>query len=174
MKLFIRNERQLWWKKNRYDYSQVENVWVSYIYNYTDYNYTNYEDLSYKYQLEFEELDFFANESYYMTMYRSFESITDLIDQFNYVGYHDVCIYPPRKDLVWLDERVHNNSGRADSYADALKKHHKVQFVYYGHSEREQTGTELKITNFKNKPNIEEKWCENLEITEKVENVEKV
>ena len=56
--------------------------------------------------------------------YLPFQTIDDLVDQFNYVGYHDVCIYPLRKDLTMYD----NIQAKG------------VTYVHYGHAVENQTG----------------------------------
>ena len=61
--------------------------------------------------------------------YLPFETIDDLVDQYNYVGYHDVCIYPSIKDMV--SYRLENRPKG-------------VRFVYQGHSDSNQTGNEWK------------------------------
>ena len=68
--------------------------------------------------------------------YLPFETIDDLIDQFNYVGYHDVCIYPPWKDMAMYPQ-------------DKVNDYKGLLVVHPGHSEENQTGnykkSELKI-----------------------------
>ena len=39
----------------------------------------------------------YGNQGYRRHQYWSFDNITDLIKQYNYIGYHDVCIYPRSK-----------------------------------------------------------------------------
>ena len=40
------------------------------------------------------------NGGYRKHKYFSFSNISDLIDQYNYIGYHDVCVYPGNDQLV--------------------------------------------------------------------------
>ena len=56
------------------------------------------------------------------------ETIEELIDQFNFVGYNDLCNYPPKTDMT-------------DIKSDYQTK--GVEYVHYGHAERNQTGMEL-------------------------------
>jgi len=59
--------------------------------------------------------------------YLPLETTDDLIDQFNYVGFNDLCIYPPTTDMV--------------SYKDASSKDTKgIVAVYPGHTNQNQTG----------------------------------
>ena len=70
--------------------------------------------------------DVFNEDGYRFQKYLPFETIDDLIYQFNYVGYHDVCIYPPTEDLSMSSNRTGNQKG--------------LYQVYYGHFEKDQTG----------------------------------
>ena len=66
-------------------------------------------------------------DGYRQNRYMPFRNINDLINQFNYIGYHDVCIYPPMGDMAYYpDNKVNDYKG--------------VHLVYYGHSEKNQTG----------------------------------
>jgi len=59
--------------------------------------------------------------------YLPLETIDDLLDQFNYVGFNDLCIYPPMKDMA--------------VYKDASSKDTKgILGVYYGHTNQNRTG----------------------------------
>jgi len=60
--------------------------------------------------------------------YFQFSNISDLIDQFNYVGYHDVCNYPGTDQLS-----VIKNAGQNST---------KGVVVMGGHIQQTQTGTE--------------------------------
>jgi len=65
--------------------------------------------------------------------YLPLETIDDLIDQFNYVGFNDLCIYPP----------MDNNHASKDLalYRDPSLKYTKgIWGVYYGHTNQNQTG----------------------------------
>ena len=62
--------------------------------------------------------------------YFPFNSTSDLIDQFNFIGYHDVCIYPSISDM-------------AEYPSDNIVK--GVKNVYPGHQVENQTGKELKL-----------------------------
>ena len=54
-------------------------------------------------------------------------TIDDLIDQFNYIGFNDLCIYPANKDMAF--------------YKDASSNDTKgIMAVYYGHTNQNQTG----------------------------------
>ena len=62
--------------------------------------------------------------------YFPFNSTSDLIEQYNYVGYHDVCIYPTREDMAKYPS------------GNQIKG---VSYVYKGHFVENQTGKELKF-----------------------------
>jgi len=67
------------------------------------------------------------NKGYRNGIYLPLETIDDLLDQFNYVGFNDLCIYPPKKDMAF--------------YKDPSSKHTKgIVAVYYGHTNENQTG----------------------------------
>jgi len=59
--------------------------------------------------------------------YLPLETIDDLLDQFNYVGFNDLCIYPPNKDMA-----VYKDPGSNDTKG--------IYAVYYGHTNQNQTG----------------------------------
>jgi len=64
--------------------------------------------------------------------YLPLETIDDLIDQFNYVGFTDLCIYPPIKNSESKDMAL---------YKDPSSKYTKgIWAVYYGHTNQNQTG----------------------------------
>ena len=73
-------------------------------------------------------------DAYRYEKYLPFQTIDDLIDQFNYVGYHDVCIYPSRSSLT--DNTLVNTT-------DDRKG---VRYVHAGHSVENQTGNYKKNT----------------------------
>jgi len=59
--------------------------------------------------------------------YLPLETIDDLVYQFNYVGFNDLCIYPLRKDM--------------DLYIDSMSKDTKgIYAVMSGHTYHNQTG----------------------------------
>jgi len=59
--------------------------------------------------------------------YLPLETIDDLIDQFNYVGFNDLCIYPPNKDMaIYKDPHSKDTKG--------------IVGVYNGHTNQNQTG----------------------------------
>jgi len=60
--------------------------------------------------------------------YLPLETIDDLVNQFNYVGFNDLCIYPPDTDMAF--------------YEDATSKKYAkgIEAVYYGHTTANQTG----------------------------------
>ena len=61
--------------------------------------------------------------------YLPFKNISDLVDQFNYVGFHDVCIYP--------------NNNQLAPYKDPMSNETKgIPFVIGGHISNNQTGKE--------------------------------
>ena len=56
-------------------------------------------------------------------------TIDDLVAQYNYVGFNDLCIYPVYKDMAF--------------YKDPSNKDTKgIWAVYYGHTNQNQTGKE--------------------------------
>jgi len=59
--------------------------------------------------------------------YLPLETIDDLIDQFNYVGFNDLCIYPADKYMAFYK----------DPSSQATKG---IMAVYYGHTNENQTG----------------------------------
>ena len=61
--------------------------------------------------------------------YFPFSNISDLIDQFNYVGYHDVCNYPGNDQLA-----VIRNTGETHTKG--------VHYIIGGHVQQNHTGTE--------------------------------
>ena len=67
--------------------------------------------------------------SYRKEKYFPFSNISDLIDQFNYVGYHDVCNYPGIDQL----------SPIKNPWQTSTKG---VRVVIGGHVQQNQTGTE--------------------------------
>ena len=73
----------------------------------------------------------FNEPGYRFQKYLPFETINDIIDQFNYVGYHDVCIYPSMSYLSRSSDRTNNMKGLAH--------------VHVGHLEKNQTGKYTKI-----------------------------
>ena len=58
-----------------------------------------------------------------MDPYEPVKTINDLIYQFNFIGYHQVCIFPERHEVV-----------------HSAPEYRKNVYVYYGHSEDNQTG----------------------------------
>jgi len=67
------------------------------------------------------------NNGYRNGNYFSLETIDDLVYQFNYVGFNDLCIYPPSPDMAM--------------YTDPRSKHTKgILAVYYGHTNQNQIG----------------------------------
>jgi len=59
--------------------------------------------------------------------YLPLETIDDLVDQFNYVGFNDLCIYPRVSDMA--------------GYKDPSNTDTKGIFaVYYGHTNQNQKG----------------------------------
>ena len=60
--------------------------------------------------------------------YLPFSEISDLIDQFNYVGFHDVCNYPTRNELTpYKDPKDPRTKG--------------VKQVFVGYTKSNSTGT---------------------------------
>jgi len=72
--------------------------------------------------------DFYAKTlGYRHSNYLPLETIDDLVNQFNYVGFNDLCIYPKAKDLVeYIDPSSNATKGLAR--------------IYYGHTSQNQTG----------------------------------
>jgi len=64
--------------------------------------------------------------------YFPFSNISDLIDQFNYVGYHDVCIYPGDYQL----------SPTVDNRCPTLQPPKGIRYVFGGHIYKNRTGIE--------------------------------
>jgi len=65
--------------------------------------------------------------SYRAGKYLPLETIDDLVFQFNYVGFNDLCIYPKTKDMA--------------RYKDSSRKYTKgIDSVYYGHTNTNQIG----------------------------------
>ena len=73
----------------------------------------------------------FNDEGYRFQKYLPFETIDDIIDQFNYVGYHDVCIYPSKNYLSRSSIKMRNIIG--------------LYHLHAGHLEKNQTGKYNKI-----------------------------
>ena len=72
-------------------------------------------------------LDEGLNLGYRKGNYLPLETIDDLLDQFNYVGFNDLCIYPPEQDMAL--------------YKDPSSKDTKgIWAVYYGHTNQNRTG----------------------------------
>jgi len=67
------------------------------------------------------------NVGYRKRTYLSLKTIDDLVDQFNYVGFNDLCIYPPNSDMA-----RYNDPGSTDTKG--------IEAVYYGHTYQNQTG----------------------------------
>jgi len=61
--------------------------------------------------------------------YLPLQTIDDLLDQFNYVGFTDLCIYP-HTDMENM--KFYNNPASTDSKG--------ISAVYYGHTNQNQTG----------------------------------
>ena len=59
--------------------------------------------------------------------YLPLETIDDLLDQFNYIGFNDLCIYPPYKDMAF-----YKDPSGIDTKGIAA--------VYYGHTNENRTG----------------------------------
>ena len=60
--------------------------------------------------------------------YLPLETIDDLLDQFNYVGFTDICIYPE----LWWDLVSYNDASSTDTKG--------IVAVYNGHTYQNQTG----------------------------------
>ena len=59
--------------------------------------------------------------------YLPLETIDDLVYQFNYVGFNDLCVYPSESDL--------------SRYQDPSSTDTKgIEAVYYGHTNQNQKG----------------------------------
>jgi len=59
--------------------------------------------------------------------YLPLETIDDLLDQFNYVGFNDLCIYSPWTDMAaYKDPSIKDTKG--------------IPAVYSGHTNKNQTG----------------------------------
>ena len=59
--------------------------------------------------------------------YLPLETIGDLVDQYNYVGFSDLCNYPPNKDMT----KVRDPSSKDTK---------GIYAVYYGHTNQNQSG----------------------------------
>ena len=59
--------------------------------------------------------------------YLPLETIDDLLDQFNYVGFNDMCIYPVTEDMAFYKHPSINDTKG-------------ISAVYYGHTNQNQTG----------------------------------
>ena len=59
--------------------------------------------------------------------YLSLETIDDLVYQYNYVGFNDLCIYAPNADMA-----PYTNSSSPDTKG--------IYAVYYGHTNQNQKG----------------------------------
>jgi len=70
--------------------------------------------------------DFSTTIGYRNGNYLPLETIDDLLDQFNYTGFTDLCIYPPRNRIA--------------IYKDPSSKDTKGIAVYMGHTNQNQTG----------------------------------
>jgi len=83
--------------------------------------------------------------------YFRFSNISDLIDQFNYVGFHDVCIYPA---VGQLSPNKYPDSYPDSQYPYLCESRHLgfitckypdskgVKYVFGGYMEHNQTGIE--------------------------------
>ena len=68
-----------------------------------------------------------TNIGYTQFNYLPFKNISDLVDQFNYVGFHDVCIYPNRNQMTpYKDPSSNKTKG--------------IGYVVSGHINNNQTG----------------------------------
>jgi len=72
--------------------------------------------------------DFWWNmRGYRYEKYLPLETIDDLLDQYNYVGFNDLCIYPHDYDMAF--------------YKNPRRKETKgIAGVYHGHTTQNQTG----------------------------------
>jgi len=74
-----------------------------------------------------ERLFYWDIKGYREGNYLPLETIDDLVEQFNYVGFNDLCIYPVWSDLA--------------TYMDPMSRDTKgIEFVYYGHTNKNQSG----------------------------------
>ena len=71
--------------------------------------------------------DFSWDPVYRYKKYLPLETIDDLVDQYNYVGFNDLCIYPERPDMA-----MYKNASSKDTKG--------IMSVYYGHTNNNQTG----------------------------------
>ena len=80
------------------------------------------------------QMKVYTPKAYRKEKYWPLENITDLINQFNYVGFHDICIYPRH----WYDT---SNTKRAwDPHTKGLHK------VAHGYGVRNSSGTDYNFT----------------------------
>ena len=82
--------------------------------------------------------DFFKfNIGYQRYNYWPIDNITDLIKQYNFMGLHDICIYPPSQ----LATALKYTTQVADP---SLLSSKGLAIVYHGYAERNSSGADLK------------------------------
>lgn len=70
--------------------------------------------------------------------YLPLETIDDLVDQFNYIGFHDLCIYPPTSDMAQYGLKYKKITEKNITVVNYDLK--GINAVYYGHTTHNQTG----------------------------------
>jgi len=79
--------------------------------------------------------------AYRIGNYLPLETIDDLVDQFNYVGFNDLCIYPDLNLNADEPDYEPEDLGDLAFYNDPTRPETKgIEAVYYGHTNRNQTG----------------------------------
>ena len=82
------------------------------------------------------------NVGYQRYNYWPIKNITDLIKQYNFMGLHDICIYPPGEDLI-------TGGKYFTQVADpSLLSSKGLTIVYHGYAERNSSGADKKCCYF--------------------------